>query len=241
LCVRLVEKYNCAKNAWLVRLFWLKEKWCPAYCRDFFSGGILSSQRSESTNASLSKRVNTTCGLFDFYNIFCDVVTEWRIKEKDENAKNKDRFPEIYLPHVSILQHASKIYMNNLYKVFENEHIKGEECCQDLLSSIQTSYGTEHTYAVYENRLSKKFGFVVRFNLPDHNIVCDCKKYSKSGILYCHCVRIFNVHCVAKIPDQYTLKRWTRLARPPQAVEEAVSSSNASGVLGFIWRVQMYR
>ena len=92
MCVRLVEEYNCAENAWLVRLFRLEEKWCPAYCKDFFFGGILSSQRSVLTNAPLSKRVNATCGLFDFYNIFCDVVTEWGIKEKDENVKNKDGF-----------------------------------------------------------------------------------------------------------------------------------------------------
>ena len=90
----------------------------------FFSRGISSSQRSELTNAFLSNRVNATCGLFDFYNIFYDVVTEWRIKDKDENVKNKDRLPEMYSPHVSILQHASKIYVNNLYKVFENEYIK---------------------------------------------------------------------------------------------------------------------
>jgi len=99
--------------------------------------------------------------------------------------------------------------------VFENEYIKGEGCCQDLLSSSETLYGAEHTYVVYENRLLKKFGFVVRFNLPDYNIVCDCKKYSESGILCCHCLWIFNVHCVPKVSDQYILKRWTRLARIP--------------------------
>ena len=118
----------------------------------------------------LLKRVNATYGLFDFHNIFWDVVIDWRTKEKDENVKNNDGFPEMYLPHVSLLQHASKIYTNNLYKVFENEYIKGEGYCQDLLSSSKTPYGTEHTYIVYENRFSKKFGFVVRFNLPDENI-----------------------------------------------------------------------
>jgi len=36
-------------------------------------------------------------------------MTKWGIKEKDENVKNKEGFPEMYLPHVSLLQHASKI------------------------------------------------------------------------------------------------------------------------------------
>jgi len=120
LCFRLVEECKCVENAWLVRLCLLKEKWCITFCKDVFSDGILSSQKSESTNASFSKRVNVPCSLFDFYNIFCDVVPEWRIKEKDENVKNKDGFSKMYLPHVSILQNTSKIYTNKLYKVFEN-------------------------------------------------------------------------------------------------------------------------
>ena len=82
MCLRLIEEYKCV--AWLVRLYGLKEKWCPPFYKDVFSGGILSSQRSKSTNTSLSKRVNSTCGLFDFYNILRDVVTELRIKEKDK-------------------------------------------------------------------------------------------------------------------------------------------------------------
>ena len=80
MCVRLIKEYNCAENTWLVILFRLKEKWCLAFCKDVFSGGNLSSQRSESTNASLSKSVNATCGLFDFYNILCDIATAWRMK-----------------------------------------------------------------------------------------------------------------------------------------------------------------
>jgi len=106
------------------------------------------------------------CGLFDFCNIFCNVVTKWRIKKKDENIKSKDGFPKMYLPNVSLLQHALKIYTNNLYKVFKNEYIKGEGYCQDLLSSSETPYDAEHTYVVYKNRFSKKFRFMVRFNLP---------------------------------------------------------------------------
>jgi len=90
------------------------------FYKDVFSTGILSPQRNESANASLSKRVNVTCRLFEFDNILCDIVTQWRIKEKDENVKNKDGFPEMYLIHLSLLQHASKIHANELYKVFEN-------------------------------------------------------------------------------------------------------------------------
>ena len=100
--------------------------------------GAFYCHKEVSPQMLLCQRESMPLVLFDLYNIFCDVVTERRIKDNDENTKNKDGFPEIYLPHVTILQHASKIYTNNLYKVFENEYIKGEGCCQDLLSSSET-------------------------------------------------------------------------------------------------------
>lgn len=46
----MVEKYDCAKSKWLQNLYVIRELWCPAYSKDCFSGGILSSQRSETTN-----------------------------------------------------------------------------------------------------------------------------------------------------------------------------------------------
>ena len=73
---RLEREYECHKNSWMQKLFDVREKWCPAFNKDFFSGGILSSQRSETTNCSVSRRLFKTAGLCDFYNSFIDVVSE---------------------------------------------------------------------------------------------------------------------------------------------------------------------
>ncbi|VFQ87215.1 unnamed protein product [Cuscuta campestris] len=54
---RLVTEYSCMNNDWLKKLYNLREKWCPAFSKDFFSAGILSSQRSESTNHALSRKM----------------------------------------------------------------------------------------------------------------------------------------------------------------------------------------
>ncbi|XP_031116616.1 protein FAR1-RELATED SEQUENCE 7-like [Ipomoea triloba] len=43
---RMVTDYNIHKNVWLDRLYNIREKWCPAFSKQYFSGGILSSQRS---------------------------------------------------------------------------------------------------------------------------------------------------------------------------------------------------
>ncbi|XP_031107269.1 protein FAR-RED IMPAIRED RESPONSE 1-like [Ipomoea triloba] len=43
---RMVIDYKCHKNPWLEKLYDCREKWCPTFNKDYFSGGILSSQRS---------------------------------------------------------------------------------------------------------------------------------------------------------------------------------------------------
>ena len=79
---RMLLKYGCSGNGWLNNLYMIKEKWCPAFSKEYFSGGVLSSQRSESTNHSISHRLKATHGLSDFYNIFLDVISDWRSREK---------------------------------------------------------------------------------------------------------------------------------------------------------------
>ena len=42
--------------------------------KGLFSGCVLSSQRSETTNRSLKRRLRATADLCDFYNVFCDYI-----------------------------------------------------------------------------------------------------------------------------------------------------------------------
>ena len=41
-----------------------------AFSKSYFSGGMLSSKRSETTNRSLKRRLSATADLRDFYNFF---------------------------------------------------------------------------------------------------------------------------------------------------------------------------
>ncbi|KAJ8437510.1 hypothetical protein Cgig2_027585 [Carnegiea gigantea] len=83
----MVEMYDCGVNRWLNNLYSLREKWRTAFSKKNFSRGVLSSQRSESTNNSIKRRLHATVNLCDFYNIICGVVLEWREKENGENHK----------------------------------------------------------------------------------------------------------------------------------------------------------
>ncbi|XP_048501541.2 protein FAR1-RELATED SEQUENCE 5-like isoform X2 [Beta vulgaris subsp. vulgaris] len=79
---KMVTQHNCANNPWLLQIYSIKDKWCRCFGKDKFSGGVLSSQRSESTNHSLSRRLNKSTCLCDFYNAFCEVIGEWRSNEE---------------------------------------------------------------------------------------------------------------------------------------------------------------
>ena len=48
---------------------------------------LLSSQRSETTNRFLKRRLRTIADLCDFCNVFCDVVYEWRSKENGKDHR----------------------------------------------------------------------------------------------------------------------------------------------------------
>ncbi|XP_031106228.1 protein FAR1-RELATED SEQUENCE 6-like [Ipomoea triloba] len=138
-------------------LYWTREKWCPAFNKDYFSGGILSSQRSETTNHSISRRLSKTAGLCDFYSSFVGVVSEWRNRENGEDVRCSQGVPTMVMDHIKILSHARDIYTIEIYYLFE-----------------------------------------------------DCKLFTETEILCCHCLRILNVHCVSEVPKKYILNRWTK-------------------------------
>ncbi|XP_019157956.1 PREDICTED: protein FAR-RED IMPAIRED RESPONSE 1-like [Ipomoea nil] len=129
----LVTDYKCHKNTWLEKLYDCREKWCPAFNKDYFSGGILSSQRSETTNHSISRRLSKTGGLCDFYSSFVSVISEWRSKENGENFRCAQGVPAMMMEHVKLLSHAREVYTIEIYFLFEEQFMKGSACHQEMV------------------------------------------------------------------------------------------------------------
>ncbi|XP_021735745.1 protein FAR1-RELATED SEQUENCE 5-like [Chenopodium quinoa] len=129
--LKMMTKYKCSENDWLNHLYDIKEKWCPAYSKDYFSGGVLSSQRSETTNHSASNRLNKTDGLSDFYSTFIDVISEWRSKESKQDFRFLRGNHHLAVANVRLLIHAREIYTISVYVVFEDQFAKGIACCQE--------------------------------------------------------------------------------------------------------------
>jgi len=122
---KMTEKYDCSNNHWLCNLYSLHEKWCPTFSKHYFSGGVLSLQRRETTNRSLKRRLQATTNLCNFYNIFCDVVSEWRSKENGEDYRCSKGNVEMTSPYINILKHAMFVYTVEAFLMFEKEFIDG--------------------------------------------------------------------------------------------------------------------
>ena len=96
----------------------------------------MSSQRRESTNHSIKRRLGVSTSLCDFYNIFCSVVSEWRENKNCENHKCSKGNVEMAFPLVTLLKRARSVCTIEAYRVFEKEFVKGISYGHDELHTI---------------------------------------------------------------------------------------------------------
>ena len=231
----MLTHYKCVENPWLKNLYTIREMWCPAYSKNYWSGGVLSSQRCETTNKSVSHRLDKTQGLCDFYHVFLDVISEWRSKENGHDYRNWKGRPEVAAANCGILLHARKIYTIEAYVLFEEQFLKGMACSQE---EIRGNTAIEKSYYVWRPK-KDLIKHEVRFNQETFAVDCTCQYFTEMGFLCSHALRVYHVHCVPEIPNLYILKRWTKAAMCSHLVEDDGEKSNI--VAASVWRAQTLR
>ncbi|XP_021714960.1 protein FAR1-RELATED SEQUENCE 9-like [Chenopodium quinoa] len=117
----MLQKYELTEHSWYKRVYELKDKWCPALCRDFFSAGILSSQRSESTNHAIGFRASKATTLTKFYTIFKKTTNRWRSTKKYNKFTYRKSIAFTSLPLSKMLKHATQVFTLSLFRNFEEE------------------------------------------------------------------------------------------------------------------------
>lgn len=121
----MVTMYNMKDNEefykWFDRLHKIRHKWCTGLSKDFFSAGILSSQRSESTNSAIGFEATKTTSLTQFYKIFQNTVERWRKREIEAEFYCSRTTPSSSLRIVGLLKHAAEVYTASLFRDFEEE------------------------------------------------------------------------------------------------------------------------
>lgn len=217
----MCQEWNLSGNKWLDNLYRLRYKWCPAFGRDFFSAGIRSTQRSESTNNVFQDMACKTMTLSEFVGYYekqAEKMRNTEIVDDFECARGK---PHIMVETSGILQHAAQVYTHVIYRNFQAEflHVLSEHV---LRSETDAPL---HTYIVGTGSSERKH--IVHFSPSDSTIFCSCKLFEMQGWLCRHALYILtNVAIITSIPSQYILKRWTKVAKQRIYCEDVAQSSH---------------
>jgi zinc finger SWIM domain-containing protein 3 len=200
-------KYDAKESDWLQRLYTLKEKWASCYMNKVFTLGMQSTQLSESVNADIKSFMNGKLDIIKFFKRFEDVVEEKRQNELKCEYEARQKIPRLKNSYSSILQQVSKVYTPAIFDKFQHEYELFEAC---FVKSINMQSLLVDCVIAMESDLEE---WRVSFDLDKNSISCSCHKFESFGILCCHCLRLFIHMNVKLVPEQYILKRWTKLAR----------------------------
>ncbi|KAF8020194.1 hypothetical protein BT93_G0786 [Corymbia citriodora subsp. variegata] len=217
----MCEEWNLGDNKWLDNMYRLHHKWCPAFGRDFFSAGIRSTQRSESTNSVFQEMACKSMTLSEFvihYEKQLEKMRNTEIADDFECARGK---PYIMVENSGILQHAAEVYTHVIYRNFQAEflHVLSEHVLRSETD------GPLHTYIVGTGSSERKH--IVHFCPSDSTISCSCKLFEMQGWLCRHALCVLtNVAKVTNIPTKYILKRWTKVAKQGTYCEDIAQSSH---------------
>ncbi|XP_056695821.1 protein FAR1-RELATED SEQUENCE 5-like [Spinacia oleracea] len=230
----MLQQYELIGEEWFTNVYDLREKWCPALSKDFFSAGILSSQRSESTNHAIGFRANRTTSLTDFYRLFKGTIQRWRSTEKQAEFSCSKSVPSSALPLSGLLKHASEVYTLSLFRDFE------EEFGYSIATTAKLIWKQENTefYAVSIDEEPWSAQRVTYIH-ESQTVSCTCKNFETSGWLCYHCIRILHLHSVTRIPEQYIKKRWTKSAK--SSVWNKLENEKPEEVQYTPWRQTMAR
>lgn len=201
----MVTKYGLEEDDWFNRLYSLRQKWCPALNRDMFSAGILSTQRIESTNHSISFKSSPTTSMYEFFHIFEEVLKRWRSKETEDNFKNRMQKPAECRHACSLVKHAATVYTLNIFKDFYFEF-------QTAMKSFVRDDGREGPFTFYLVSLDSNFNGSHRVlcDLESKNFYCNCLCYDETKLLCYHILRVMHANNFVEIPEKYVDLRWKK-------------------------------
>lgn len=205
----MLHEYKLHDNNWLHDLYRFNNRWCSAFNKETFDGGINSSQWGEVSNNILTGIFDESTSLTRFTLLLEKVVKALRRNESEEDFRCSQTAPVRAIKHSTVLKQAAESYTHRIYKLFEAEFLDGcgatscheSSCGGNLLRFEITMQG----------RGSKVW--TVLLDTSTMEISCGCRKFERMGLLCSHSLKAFSLQNVDTIPEKYILKRWTKDAR----------------------------
>ncbi|XP_058100830.1 protein FAR1-RELATED SEQUENCE 5-like isoform X2 [Magnolia sinica] len=211
--VSLLEKYNARDNVWLKSMYEKREKWVPTYLRHTFFADTSTTHHSDSINSYFDGYVDMKVGSYEFIKQYERAIFNQRGKENEEDYRSNDIAPKLksVLP---MEEEAAKLYTRTIFVKFQEELFRKDRHIADKIEDD----GTAITYRVTNHRKQGR-GYTVNFNASETRANCSCQKFEFAGILCRHILLVFRMSNVISLPLHYVLRRWTKHAKPGDALE----------------------
>ncbi|KAI1000745.1 hypothetical protein K3495_g7450 [Podosphaera aphanis] len=200
----LLHKNNLSSNNHLFELYIVKKKWFQCYVKEYLTGSMSTTGRSESTNSFFDDYFTRTTAMIEFAKRFEDAVRDRNLArvKKDIERKNQVLKP---MTTMVIEAFALETYSLYAYEIFKEQMMLslGYNCVESSASSliVQLPHGTKGERVIFEKT-------TLSFS-------CSCKFLSNRGILCRHVIRCLQHLKYNVIPLQYVLKRWRWNTAPP--------------------------
>ncbi|XP_074293029.1 protein FAR1-RELATED SEQUENCE 5-like [Silene latifolia] len=192
----MMAEYGLDNHPWFNRLYSLRTKWCTALNNLHFSAGILSSQRSESTNHAMGFQASKTTPVAEFFGLFETTVRRWIWEEERKEFNCIRATPTSVFSLVDLLQHASQIYTLHLFHVFEIEF----GLAMGTRAAVVHSEDSTLVYRVHTGG-NEGASHHVTYDCVSHLTDCTCRKYQLMGMFCSHIIRVLHMHSVQEIPS----------------------------------------
>ncbi|KAL0539245.1 hypothetical protein IC582_023428 [Cucumis melo] len=203
---KMLDKYALTDNKWLTYLFELREKWAIVYGRHAFTADMKSTQCSESMNEVLKKYLRPDYDILQFLQQYDRFLADRRCEEMVADFKMNHTTPILPMD-TEMLLHVVDIYTPTVFKLFEKEYMNILSCSTFKIGKFDGV--SEYKVLVHGSSCH----WLVKYEASTQTVTCSCMKFTSTGILCSHALKVLDRKNVKKLPASYILKRWTRDAR----------------------------
>ncbi|XP_042485287.1 protein FAR1-RELATED SEQUENCE 5-like [Macadamia integrifolia] len=203
----LLNEYDIKDNAWLQRIYGLKSQWAKCYMKNSFTIGIQSTQLSESLNSDLKDYLKSTLDVVQFFKHFERVLNQKRGNELKAEFNARNKMPRLANSMSIVQKQVGELYTPVIFQLFQEEYNWINVCT--IIGQTDGMPFLNFRLGIFE----ANYEYKVCCNPLQGIVACSCMKFEANGILCCHCLKVFDVLDIKRIPEHYILKRWTRGAR----------------------------
>ncbi|XP_028124371.1 protein FAR1-RELATED SEQUENCE 5-like [Camellia sinensis] len=125
----LIDKYNLQENEWMKRTWRKREQWAHVYMKWVFTGGMRSTQLSESLNGTLRGYLKGDHNIVQFFTHFNRIVVDERYEEISTIYDSRQKLQIMKLKKSPILIQVASLYTPPIFDLFDCE-LDTSLCCQ---------------------------------------------------------------------------------------------------------------